>query len=111
MYTQTTLSLPIHTLAPIVCCSSLLSFISISRPLFRDCELFPSMDPHFYQCSRRTTSVEVETVFMRAVKRQAGFNELRIPISCGEGKHTCEHIDICFVHTYIYIHTVYSASI
>ena len=58
------------------------------RPLFRDCELFPSMDPHFYQCSRRTTSVEVETVFQRAVKRQAGFNELRIPINCGEGVHT-----------------------
>ena len=76
--------------------------MSISRPLFRDCELFPSMDPHFYQCSRHTTSVEVETVFQRAIKRQAGFNELQIPISCGEGMRTCEHIHVL----HVYIHTI-----
>lgn len=37
---------------------------------FRDKEIFSYLDPHYYQCSRRTTSNEVETVFYRARNRQ-----------------------------------------
>ena len=91
--------------------SSFFPFAFVHRPLFRDSELFPSMDPHFYQCSRRTTSVEVETVFQRAAKRQAGFNELRIPISCGESvciHSTTVHIvsyPDCFLASISYIMT------
>lgn len=38
--------------------------------LFKNTDVFPGFDPYYYQCSRRTTSVEVETVFRRAVNRQ-----------------------------------------
>ena len=58
------------------------------------------MNPHFYQCSRHTTSVEVETVFQRAVKRQAFFDELQIPINCGkEHRYKVQCVIICIHHT------------
>lgn len=44
--------------------------------VFRNCEVFKTLDPHFYQCSRKSTSVEIETVFQQAIKRQASLNEL-----------------------------------
>ena len=50
--------------------------------LFRDTELFPSLDPHFYQCSRRTTSNEIDTVFSRAIKRQKTHTNFSQPIKC-----------------------------
>ena len=37
---------------------------------FRDPDVFKSIDPHYYQCSRRSTSTEIETVFERAIKRK-----------------------------------------
>ena len=40
------------------------------RELLKDTNLFPCFDPHYYQCSRTTTSKEVEVVFQRALKRQ-----------------------------------------
>lgn len=40
------------------------------QKIFRDKEIFRYLDPHYYQCSRRTTSNEVETVFYRARNRQ-----------------------------------------
>ena len=40
------------------------------REEFRNTSIFKILDPHFYQCSRRTTSKEVETVFNRAIRRQ-----------------------------------------
>ena len=50
--------------------------------LFRDVALFKSLDPHFYQCSRRTTSSEVQTVFSRAINRQCSHNRFNLPINC-----------------------------
>ena len=50
--------------------------------LFRDTDIFPSLDPHYYQCSRRTTSNEVETVFSRAVNRQRSHRKFKLPIFC-----------------------------
>lgn len=38
-------------------------------------ELFKSLDPQFYQCSRKSTSHEIEVVFQRAITRQKTFDE------------------------------------
>ena len=51
-------------------------------PLFRDTRIFKSLDPYFYQCSRRTTSKEVETVFSRAINRQRNHAQFFLPIYC-----------------------------
>ena len=56
-------------------------YFLLHRKLFRNTEIFKSMDPHYYQCSRRTTSVEIETVFQHAIKRQ---QSLSMPIRCGK---------------------------
>ena len=37
--------------------------------------LFKSLDPQYYQCSRMSTSHEIEIVFQRAIMRQKAFNE------------------------------------
>ena len=50
--------------------------------LFRDTATFRSLDPHFYQCSRRTTSNEIQIVFSRAVNRQRSHSRFSLPIYC-----------------------------
>ena len=50
--------------------------------LFRDTTIFHSLDPHYYQCSRRTTSTEIQTVFSRAVNRQISHSQSLLPIHC-----------------------------
>ena len=40
-----------------------------------DIDILLRMDPHFYQCSRSSTSTEIETVFQRAENRQKTFDE------------------------------------
>jgi hemicentin len=40
----------------------------------RDTEVFPSLDPQVYQCSRQTTSLEIDKLFRRAIKRQATYS-------------------------------------
>ena len=49
---------------------------------FRDTKVFRSLDPHFYQCSRRTTSNEIQTVFSRAINRQRSHSKFNLPIYC-----------------------------
>ena len=49
---------------------------------FRDTTVFRSLDPHFYQCSRRTTSNEIEIVFSRAINRQHSHSKFKLPIYC-----------------------------
>ena len=49
-------------------------------PTYRNIELFPSLDPHFYQCSRRTTSKEIADTFDRATKRQ--YSLAPFPVQC-----------------------------
>ena len=49
---------------------------------FRDTTVFRSLDPHFYQCSRRTTSNEIQTVFSRAINRQRSHSKFKLPIYC-----------------------------
>ena len=44
--------------------------------VFRNSEVFKALDPHFYQCSRKSTSVEIETVFQQAINRQSSLDEL-----------------------------------
>ena len=48
--------------------------------LFRDKDIFMSLDPHFYQCSRRTTSTEIEKVFSRAIVRQSYLAKVPLPV-------------------------------
>ena len=50
--------------------------------IFRETDVFCSLDPHFYQCSRRTTSNEVSTVFSRAITRQKNIAQFSLPIKC-----------------------------
>ena len=45
------------------------------KEVFRETKTFFSLDPHFYQCSRRTTSSEVRTIFKRAMNRQRSKGE------------------------------------
>ena len=45
------------------------------RPVFHNAKIFPCLVPYFYQCSRRTTSDEIETVFKRAINHQQGHNK------------------------------------
>ena len=72
-------------------CSKTLSFNLVTAnlkgqeskmKLFRDTTLFRSLDPHYYQCSRRTTSNEIQTIFSRAINRQYTYNTVPLPISC-----------------------------
>ena len=49
---------------------------------FRDTKVFRSLDPHFYQCSRQTTSNEIQTVFTRAINRQHSHCMSKLPIYC-----------------------------
>ena len=51
-------------------------------PLFRHADKFPSIDPHYYQCSRRTTSNEIQTVFSRAINRQKSHLKNSLSINC-----------------------------
>ena len=72
-------------------CSKTLSFNLVTAnlrgqeskmKLFRDTTLFQSLDPHYYQCSRRTTSNEVHTVFLRAINRQRTYAKVPLPVYC-----------------------------
>lgn len=49
--------------------------------LFRNM-FFHSLDPHYYQCSRRTTSKEIEMVFSHAIKRQRSHCDFNLSINC-----------------------------
>ena len=49
---------------------------------FRDTSRFPALDPYHYQCSRRSTSLEIENVFKRAIKQQQKHNISKLPINC-----------------------------
>ena len=91
--------------ATIVCCTNHIPLIIVGAPgssktlsfnqaianlkgqeskmdLFRKTDIFPSLDPQYYQCSRRTTSTEIETVFSRAVNRQRSHKKYKLPINC-----------------------------
>ena len=52
------------------------------RSIFRNSDVFPHLTPFFYQCSRRTTSVEIETVFKRAINKQESQSVNQYPIQC-----------------------------
>ncbi len=50
--------------------------------IFRNTGVFKSLDAHFYQCSRRTTSNEVEKIFKRAITRQRSLRNIPLPVYC-----------------------------
>lgn len=52
------------------------------KEIFRITELYHSLLPYFYQCSRRTTSFEIERVFRRAIDRQRSLAEVPLPVYC-----------------------------
>ena len=41
---------------------------------------FPALEPHYYQCSRRSTSTEIENVFKIAIKRQETHDEAELKV-------------------------------
>jgi hemicentin len=43
---------------------------------------FHSLDPHHYQCSRRTTSKEIDKIFSHAIKRQHSHFKFNLNIYC-----------------------------
>ena len=49
---------------------------------FQRTELFSAIDPLFYQCSRQTTSNEINTIFTRAINRQSTYRDFALPINC-----------------------------
>ena len=50
--------------------------------IFRKTDIFRSLDPQTYQCSRRTTSNEISTVFSRAINRQRSHTKVPLPVYC-----------------------------
>lgn len=52
---------------------------SSKQSIFQETNTFPCLEPVFYQCSRRTTSSEVETVFKRALNMQRSHNNRKSP--------------------------------
>ena len=50
--------------------------------IFRDTSHFCSLDPYYYQCSRRTTSNEIQTVFTRAINRQKSNTHFNLSSNC-----------------------------
>ena len=50
--------------------------------IFRNTDIFRSLDPQIYQCSRRTTSTEISTVFNRAINRQISHTKVPLPVYC-----------------------------
>ena len=73
--------------------------------IFRETDIFCCLDPHFYQCSRRTTSNEICTVFSRAITRQKNIGQFSLPIKCvvfmdeaGLPEHSHESLKILHHH-------------
>ena len=50
--------------------------------VFRNIDVYHSLHPHFYQCSRRTTSIEIDKVFKRAISRQRSLAKVPLPVYC-----------------------------
>ena len=76
------------------------------RSVFRNTDIFLSLDPHFYQCSRCTTSNEIQTVFSRAITRQKNNALFSLPIKCvvfmdeaGLPEHSHESLKV--LHSYL----------
>ena len=43
---------------------------------------FPALDVHHYQCSRRSTSLEIKRVFQRAISRQKNHEKSGLSVNC-----------------------------
>ena len=76
------------------------------KSVFRNTEIFVSLDPHFYQCSRCTTSNEIHTVFSRAITRQTNNALFSLPIKCvvfmdEAGLPEQSHESLKILHTYL----------
>ena len=74
--------------------------------IFRKTDVFCSLDPHFYQCSRRTTSNEIQTVFSRAITRQKNIAQFSLPIKCvvfmdEAGLPERSHESLKILHSYL----------
>lgn len=53
-----------------------------NKEVFRKSNIFQSLEPHFYQCSRRTTSTEIDKIFDRARFRQKYLSNANLPAYC-----------------------------
>ena len=50
--------------------------------IFRNSRTFQSLEPHFYQCSRRTTSTEINKIFDHALSHQRNLLKSNVPAYC-----------------------------
>ena len=76
------------------------------KSVFRNTDIFLSLDPHFYQCSRCTTSNEIQTVFSRAITRQKNNALFSLPIKCvvfmdEAGLPENSHESLKILHSYL----------
>ena len=82
--------------------------IDSDRDILKDTELFPALDPQVYQCSRQTTSYEIDKLFRRAIKRQATYsNEINCVVFMDEaGLPEERHESLKVLHHYLDEHEV-----
>jgi hemicentin len=76
--------------------------------ILKDTILFPSLDPQIYQCSRQTTSFEIDKLFRRAIKRQTTYsNEINCVVFMDEAGLPEEgHESLKILHHYLDEHKV-----
>ena len=55
---------------------------SSKQKKFQSTDRFKGLQPYFYQCSRHTTSNEIENVFNRAIARQHTYQKSDVPTYC-----------------------------
>ena len=82
--------------------------IDSDKDILKDTELFPSIDPQLYQCSRQTTSFEIDKLFRRAIKRQAAYSgEVNCVVFMDEaGLPEERHESLKILHHYLDEHKV-----
>lgn len=82
--------------------------IDSDTDILKDTELFPSLDPQAYQCSRQTTSFEIDQLFRRAIKRQTTYSdEINCVVFMDEaGLPEESHESLKILHHYLDEHKV-----
>ena len=86
--------------------STNLQGVNSESSAFKDESLFPPVDQHSYQCSRRSTSNEIEAVFKRAIRRkkmldEVGINNCSVIVMDEAGLTEESHESLKVLHYYL----------
>ena len=86
--------------------STNLKGVNSESEAFKDETFFPPVDQHSYQCSRRSTSNEIEAVFKRAIRRkkmldEVGINNCSVIIMDEAGLTEESHESLKVLHYYL----------